>query len=549
MIYLERDDPPSSFSQSANMDTHVRKESVAVAEAVASLFSSDKLETSKVYPIVEQAKDSELNLKTSTTPTQNAYTKNLTKFTSEGLDLQGIDLISVGSLKFTTLVPVAEKLHSKITSIFKPVWCKYVLVAAASVMISTIIFIGFYSVQFGPEKNDDQAAENATLNSYAPGFSASYPETKTPVTYPPIPSYLLKSDECDHCCAGQNHFDYLSKNSNLKSILGENVCLLCLPNSPSFTTDSLLEKTQFEFDVLPILMENLDFYKSYNSDDKNELTPGSFLQIMLENQDTDRDPILIMLDEIDVSTYRKHQKHSTSFIQQGNIFIPESMIHLPFNGDNVFRRENTFYKDQEYSDNTKISGYITEKMFDGMGFKRITVDWSGVNLVVEILDLQNNEIEVSHVLTVLDWRETVGFESIDSIGFRTNFFNMAVLNFNTKDVFGCRTSPVTEIKNSEWKLESDENCDLCCSSHRILNHHHRETSNSVVCIGSNDTNIAGISDSYEISIKNSTLEFSAVSVAPETSFPGGQLSIKLTNTNNEKLYSETGSPVASLQSV
>jgi len=80
------------------------------------------------------------------------------------------------------------------------------------------------------------------------------------------------------------------------------------------------------------------------------------------------------------------------------------MNHLPFNGESVFRRENTFYKPQEYSENTKISGYITEKIFDSMGFKRISVDWSGVNLVVEILDLQKAELEVLHVLTVLDQR-------------------------------------------------------------------------------------------------------------------------------------------------
>ena len=88
-----------------------------------------------------------------------------------------------------------------------------------------------------------------------------------------------------------------------------NVCLLCLPNSPSFTTDSILDKTKFEFDVLPMLMENLSFYKSYNSGDENQLTPGSFFQITLKNQDTDRDPILIMLDEIDVSTYTKRQTY------------------------------------------------------------------------------------------------------------------------------------------------------------------------------------------------------------------------------------------------
>jgi len=161
------------------------------------------------------------------------------------------------------------------------------------------------------------------------------------------------------------------------------------------------------------------------------------------------------------------------------------------------------------------------------------------------LDLQKAELEVLHVLTVLDWRGTVGFERIDSIGFRTNFFNMAVLNFDGNEVFGCKKSPVNDIEKINWKLETEENCDLCCKLNEIIKND--ETSDSVICIGSNHTNITNKTNSFDTSIKNSTLIFSSVSINPETSFAGGELTIKLTNTNNEKLYSQTGSPVASLK--
>ena len=93
-----------------------RKESVAVANAVVNLFSKSP----QVHP----------------------YRQSLNKITTDALELHNIDLVSVGSSLFTP--DVLENLKAKIKACVKPIWVKYLLLLLSSVVISTIILIGFY---------------------------------------------------------------------------------------------------------------------------------------------------------------------------------------------------------------------------------------------------------------------------------------------------------------------------------------------------------------------------------------------------------------------